>query len=88
LGGGRRGWLRHLARRTRAWSALWSIVSHQELPDEMPEDLLEEWEEESPVGLLRFTRDDPEDYPAVERAPAIKEENRRTVEKLLEKVRA
>ena len=72
----------------RAWSALWSVVSHQELPDEMPEDLLEEWEEKSPVGLPRFTRDDPEDYPAVERTPAIEEENRRTVEKLLEKVRA
>ena len=54
----------------------------------MPEDLLEEWEEKSPVGLLRFTRDDPEDYSAVERAPAIEDENCRTVEKLLEKVRA
>ncbi|MDP8952938.1 MAG: acetoin utilization protein AcuC [Actinomycetota bacterium] len=47
----------------RAWTALWAVVSHQELPDEMPEDWLKKWGEESPVELPRLTRDDPEYYP-------------------------
>jgi len=71
----------------RAWAALWATVSHQELPDEMPEDWLEKWSEESPVKLPRYTRDDPEDYPSRENASEIADRNRRTVEKLLEKVK-
>jgi acetoin utilization protein AcuC len=70
----------------RAWTALWTTVSHQELPDEMPEDWLEGWGEDSPVKLPSFTRDEPEDYPPIERGGQIEDRNRRTVEELLEKV--
>jgi acetoin utilization protein AcuC len=71
----------------RAWAALWAVVSHQELPDEMPEDWLKKWGEESPVELPRRTRDDPEDYPPKPSADEMADRNRRTVEELLEKVR-
>ena len=70
----------------RAWSALWATVSHQDLPDEMPEDWLEKWGEESPVKLPASTRDDETDHPPIERTPLIEQRNRRTVQKLLEKV--
>ena len=70
----------------RAWTALWAAVSHQELPTEMPEDWLEKWGEDSPVKLPFLTRDEPEDYPPIERAGQIEDRNRRTVEELLERV--
>ena len=70
----------------RAWTALWAAVSHQELPTEMPEDWLEKWGEDSPVKLPSLTRDEPEDYPPIERAGQIEDRNRRTVEELLERV--
>jgi acetoin utilization protein AcuC len=70
----------------RSWTALWATLSHQDLPDEMPEDWLEEWGEDSPVQLPPLLRDDPEDYPPAERATEIADRNRRTVEELLEKV--
>jgi acetoin utilization protein AcuC len=69
----------------RAWTALWATLSHQELPDKMPEDWLEKWGENSPVELPRLVRDDPEYYPPIERAEEIAGRNRRTVEELLEK---
>ena len=68
----------------RAWTALWAAVSHQELPNKVPEDWLEKWGEESPVELPCFTRDDPDDYPPIERAEEIADRNHRTVKELLE----
>jgi acetoin utilization protein AcuC len=69
----------------RAWTALWATLSHQELPDKMPEDWIEKWGKNSPVELPRLVRDDPEDYPPIERAKEIAGRNRRTLEELLEK---
>jgi acetoin utilization protein AcuC len=69
----------------RAWTALWATLSHQELPDKMPEDWLEKWGENSPVELPGLVCDDPEDYPPIERAEEIAGRNCRTVEELLEK---
>ncbi len=71
----------------RAWAALWAVVSDQELPEEMPQDWLEKWGEESPVDLLRYTRDDQEDYLPVNRADEIAHRNRLTANKLLAKIR-
>jgi len=56
------------------------------MPEEMPEDWLSKWGEESPVELPPFTRDDADDYPPIKRAAEIEERNRRTVEDLLAKV--
>jgi acetoin utilization protein AcuC len=70
----------------RAWSALWATLSHQELPEEMPADWLEEWGADSPVELPLLLRDDPEDYPPAERVREITHRNRRTAEELLKKV--
>jgi acetoin utilization protein AcuC len=70
----------------RAWSALWATVSHQELPEEIPDDWLERWGAKSPVGLPRRVRDDPADFPAGPRADEISDENRRTAEEVLEKI--
>ena len=47
----------------RAWTALWAAVSHQELPEKVPDAWLSKWREKSPVGLPPLMRDDPEDYP-------------------------
>jgi acetoin utilization protein AcuC len=70
----------------RAWSALWATLSHQELPEEMPADWLEEWGADSPVELPPLLRDDPEDYPPAERVREITHRNRRTAEEILKKV--
>jgi acetoin utilization protein AcuC len=68
----------------RAWTALWAAVSHQQPPEEVPEDWLAKWEKESPVKLPWRMRDDPADYPPGPRAKEIADRNRRTVEMVLE----
>jgi acetoin utilization protein AcuC len=70
----------------RAWTALWAIVSHQELPERLPADWLMVRGKSSPVELPVLMRDDPADYPPLARAVEIANHNRRTTEALLEKV--
>jgi acetoin utilization protein AcuC len=70
----------------RAWTALWAAVSHQEMPEHLPEAWLSKWERESPVTLPPLMRDDPEDYPQKSRAQRIVGRNERTVEEVLDKV--
>jgi acetoin utilization protein AcuC len=70
----------------RAWSALWATVSHQEMPEKVPEDWLAVRGAESPVKLPPLMRDDPADYPPTEYASEIADRNRRTTEELLERV--
>lgn len=70
----------------RAWAALWAAVSHQELPEKVPREWVARRAKQSPVELPRLMRDDPADYPSIERAGEIHARNRRTVESLLEKV--
>ena len=70
----------------RAWAALWAAVSHQELPEKLPEDWLARWKDKSPVALPRLMRDDPADYPAGPRAREISDANKRAVENVLENV--
>jgi acetoin utilization protein AcuC len=70
----------------RAWTALWAAVSHQDLPEKVPDDWLELRGTQSPVELPRLMRDDPTDYPPTERAAHIADRNRRITEQLLEKV--
>jgi acetoin utilization protein AcuC len=70
----------------RAWTALWATVSHQELPEKIPEAWLALRGAQSPVELSRLMRDDPSDYPLAERAAEIASRNRRTTEQVLEKV--
>jgi acetoin utilization protein AcuC len=70
----------------RAWTTLWAIVSHQELPEKVPEDWLMVRGEESPVELPILMRDDPADYPPLAHAAEIADHNHRTTEALLETV--
>ena len=70
----------------RAWTALWATLSHQELPEKVSRAWLAEWGRQSPVELPYLMRDDPADYPAVDRASTIAERNRRTTEAVLERV--
>ena len=70
----------------RAWSALWAAVSHQELPERVPEDWLAVRGAQSPVKLPRLMRDDPADYPATAHSSEITARNRRATEELLEQV--
>jgi acetoin utilization protein AcuC len=70
----------------RAWTALWAVVSHQELPERVPEDWLVVRGRSNPVELPVLMRDDPEDYPPLARAAEIADHNRRTTEALLEEV--
>jgi acetoin utilization protein AcuC len=83
VGGGGYDWWRVVP---RAWTTLWAAVSHQELPEKLPEDWLEKWGEESPVELPRLMRDRADDYAPMERAEKIADANRRTTEELLERV--
>jgi acetoin utilization protein AcuC len=70
----------------RAWTALWSVVSHGELPDEVDGGWLERWRARSPVRLPHLMRDDSDDYPPVPRSRHITEANERTVVTVLEDV--
>jgi acetoin utilization protein AcuC len=70
----------------RAWTALWAAVSHQDLPEIVPDGWLAARAAMSPVALPRLMRDDPADYPPLERAAEIADRNRRTTERVLEKV--
>jgi acetoin utilization protein AcuC len=70
----------------RAWTALWTAVSHQELPEKVSEDWLSKWGGKSPVKLPRLMSDDPWDYPPGPRAAEIADRNERTVEEVLENV--
>ena len=70
----------------RAWTTLWATVSHQELPEKLPEGWLERWGAKSPVRLPRLMRDAAADYPAGPRAREISDANKRTAEGVLEKV--
>jgi acetoin utilization protein AcuC len=64
----------------RAWTALWAVVSHQEVPEGVPENWLSKWGPRSPVNLPSLMRDEPEDYPHKPRAARIAARNERTVE--------
>ena len=70
----------------RAWTMLWAALSHQELPEKVPQDWTSRRAEQSPVELPFLMRDDPLDYPPIDRADEISTRNRKTVEDLLEKV--
>lgn len=66
----------------RAWTALWAVVSYQQLPEVVPECWIESREVESLVKLPRLMRDDPADFLEGPRAEEISGRNRRTVEEL------
>jgi acetoin utilization protein AcuC len=70
----------------RAWTALWAVVSHQELPERVAEDWLAVRGRESPVRLPALMRDDPADYLPAAHAPEMEDRNRRTTDRLLESV--
>jgi acetoin utilization protein AcuC len=70
----------------RAWTTLWTVVSHQELPERVAEDWLMVRGQKSPVELPVLMRDDPADYPPLDRAAQIADHNQRTTWALLEKV--
>jgi acetoin utilization protein AcuC len=70
----------------RAWTALWAAVSHQELPEEVPEAWLAGRGARSPVELPRLMRDEPDDHPPVPRAREVAERNCLTTEALLKEV--
>lgn len=70
----------------RAWTMLWAILSHQDIPEKVPEEWIGRRAPRSPVPLPSLMRDDPGDYPAVERVAEISAHNRRTVERVLEDV--
>ena len=70
----------------RAWTVLWAAVSHQELPEKVPEEWLALRGAQSPVELPLLMHDDPVDYPPIGRTAQIVDRNRRTTEQVLEKV--
>jgi acetoin utilization protein AcuC len=82
-GGGGYDWWRVVP---RAWTALWAVVSHAELPEKLSGDWRSRWQKECPVDLPYLMHDQDEDYPPGPRASDIAEHNRRTVGEVMEKV--
>jgi len=72
----------------RVWTALWAVVSHQDLPEKVPVDWLMILGKRSPVELPVLMRDDPAGYPPTVRDAEIADHNHRTTEALLENVLA
>jgi acetoin utilization protein AcuC len=69
----------------RAWTALWAALSHQELPERVPEDWLRAYAAHSPVELPTLMRDTP-GSDGIARAREIAYANSRTVERVLDEV--
>lgn len=70
----------------RAWTMLWAVVSHQEVPEKVSGEWLGKWGKRSPVKPPVFMRDDPADYPPIDRAPKIADHNRRRANEVIERV--
>lgn len=70
----------------RAWAALWAAVSHQDLPEEVPETWISGWQERSPVALPRSIGDGAEEYPDSHRRGEALRVNRQTLDRLLGEV--
>ncbi len=75
----------------RAWSHAWAVLTHQELPEELPGEWLDEWRERlgnAAVNLPTTSREDARDFAPVPRRAAISRRNRlvaaRTIETLQE----
>jgi acetoin utilization protein AcuC len=69
----------------RAWTLLWSALSHQEVPEDLPSGWLLERGLQSPVTLPETMLDALSEFPPLARAKEISETNRRTSESALEK---
>src|ERR671916_503020 len=70
----------------RAWATLWAVISHQELPERVPEDWLAVRGAQSPVRLPPLMRDHPAEHPPAAHVSDIADRNRRTTEQVLEQV--
>lgn len=61
----------------RAWSLVYAVVSHQEIPEEVPPSWISRWQPESPAELPRRMRDEPSrDAPA-----SLRRKNRETAQR-------
>lgn len=70
----------------RAWTTLWAVMSHQEIPEHLPQGWLLERGLQSPVILPEMMWDAAADFPLAARAREIAERNRRTATEIMEKV--
>jgi len=82
-GGGGYDWWRVVP---RAWTTLWAVVSHNELPEKLAGDWIGRWQSACPVELPRLMFDLAGDYPPGPRASKIADSNRRTAGEVVEKV--
>lgn len=68
----------------RAWALVYGVVSHQEVPEEVPEPWRRRWQPQAPYGLPSCMREQPsEDAPA-----AVRAHNLETAQRVAERVLA
>ncbi|WP_119068705.1 acetoin utilization protein AcuC [Rubrobacter indicoceani] len=70
----------------RAWTTLWAVMSHQTVPEHLPQGWLLERGMQSPVTLPEMMLDLAKDFPPAARAREIAAQNRKTATEVLEKV--
>ncbi|MCC6626049.1 MAG: acetoin utilization protein AcuC [Chloroflexi bacterium] len=66
----------------RAWTLVWSVLSGQPTPPQTPPAWRARWQSASPVPLPLHLRDDPADYPSLDRQPRISAANAATLRRL------
>lgn len=67
----------------RAWALLWAALSHQTMPDKLPESWHQRWQEKSPVTLPKTTFDETMTWQAIPRRADIESHNRSVAQRLL-----
>lgn len=80
IGGGGYDWWRVVP---RAWSLLWSELSHQPLPECLPLSWREKWQGQSPFPLPNRFIDEEGSFPPIPRRQEISEKNRITMRQAL-----
>jgi acetoin utilization protein AcuC len=67
----------------RAWAALWTILSRQNLLPEIPNDWRDQWKSKSPIELPQSVFDDTDQWPLISRRSEIASHNRVVVKRLM-----
>ncbi len=70
----------------RSWSLVWLAMTGRSAPDYIPDSYRLEWQGEAPNPIPELLIDPAEEFPALSRNPAIRGENRRTLEQVRQAV--
>lgn len=66
----------------RAWTLLWGVLAERDVPDDVPVQWIQRWQDVSEKGLPRTFRDNPSDFPGGPRQADAARDNEFTLQQL------